>query len=70
MGHQEVAAWLLDHGADIDLADHGQRSATFYAAKMGNVEIVTMLLARGAGACVRGSLVWGWGWIDVCAGLD
>jgi ankyrin repeat protein len=61
MGHLEVACWLLDHGADIDLADNGQRSAAFYAAKMGNVEMVQVLLARGAGALEE--FVWGWcGW--------
>jgi ankyrin repeat protein len=56
MGHQEVATWLLDHGADINLADHGQRSAAFYAAKMGNHEMVAILLARGAGES-EGSLI-------------
>lgn len=53
MGHEEVAAWLLDHGASIELADHGARSSLFYSAKMGNDSLVEMLLGRGACACLR-----------------
>lgn len=49
MGHGETAEWLLDHGASIDLADNGDRTAAFYAAKMGNEEMLDLLLERGSG---------------------
>lgn len=53
MGHEDVVAFLLDHGADIEREDHGKRSACFYASKMGNATQVQTLLRRGAGAsCV------------------
>ena len=53
MGHEDVVAFLLDHGADIEREDHGARSACFYASKMGNATQVQTLLRRGAGAsCV------------------
>lgn len=45
-----MVTWLLDHGAQVNLADNGDRSAAFYAAKMGNDALLLLLIARGAGA--------------------
>lgn len=47
-GHREVSAWLLDHGAPLDAVDVNKRSAMYNAASYGFVEVVKLLMERGA----------------------
>lgn len=47
-GHAEAAHWLLEHGADVDQANDGGKTALMYAAEIGADRIVTDLLAHGA----------------------
>lgn len=46
-GHMEVAAWLLDRGADANATDSNHRTAMYNAASYGFTEVVALLLARG-----------------------
>lgn len=45
-GHAEVAAWLLDHGADANATDSNHRTAMYNAASYGFTEVVALLLER------------------------
>ncbi len=47
-GHAEAAHWLLEHGADVDQANDGGKTALMYAAEIGADGIVADLLAHGA----------------------
>lgn len=47
-GCLDVASYLIEHGADIDLQDSIQDTCLHYAARMGHVEIVDKLLSVGA----------------------
>lgn len=47
-GHVEVSAWLLDHGAPLDAVDVNKRTAMYNAASYGFVEVVKLLMERGA----------------------
>jgi ankyrin repeat protein len=47
-GHLEVAAWLLDKGADANGTDSNRRTALYNAASYGFTEVVVLLLGRGA----------------------
>ena len=39
---------LVEHGADVNLADNLQRTALYYASERGYNEITEMLLTAGA----------------------
>ena len=43
-----IARWLLDHGADLESTDEQGLAALHYAAFMGSVPMVELLLAAGA----------------------
>jgi|EP00624_Nannochloropsis_granulata_P002687 ankyrin repeat protein len=47
-GHVDVSAWLLDHGAPLDAVDVNKRTAMYNAASYGFVEVVKLLMERGA----------------------
>lgn len=49
-GHLNVVAWLLDHGAQINIEFEGQQSCfpLFNAARQGHLDIVKLLIERGA----------------------
>jgi len=47
-GNNEFAALLVEHGANVNLADNLQRTALYYAGERGYNEIVEMLLTAGA----------------------
>lgn len=80
-GHVEVAAWLLDRGADANGTDSNHRTAMYNAASYGFTEVVALLLERGGdpsigdaeGACVAcmsgsGSMDWMMcGWLRLLA---
>jgi uncharacterized protein len=48
-----VAKLLLDHGARIDAADNRGRTALMIAAEAGHLEMVDLLIARGANRSLR-----------------
>jgi uncharacterized protein len=50
---QDVAKLLLDHGAVIDAADDRGRTALMIAAETGHLEMVDLLIKRGAGRTLR-----------------
>ncbi|GKZ32275.1 hypothetical protein AbraIFM66950_001568 [Aspergillus brasiliensis] len=43
-----AAAWLIDHGADVDATDTEGRTALMLASEQGNEKLVTLLLSRNA----------------------
>lgn len=45
-GHLNAAVILLDHGADIDLRDSGQRTSLFWAIDQGHTEVAKLLIER------------------------
>jgi ankyrin repeat protein len=48
-GHRDLVALLLDHGADPEAREAESGSTPLYvAASMGRLEVVELLLARGA----------------------
>lgn len=47
-GRQDIVAYLLDQGADIEAHGTEERTALGYAATGGHVELVKFLLERGA----------------------
>ncbi len=47
-GNNEFTALLVEHGADVNLADNLQRTALYYAGERGYNEITEMLLTAGA----------------------
>ncbi len=48
LGHRDVAAVLLDHGADIDATDLQQCTALYIASQMNHLTTVRLLFHRGA----------------------
>jgi len=46
-GHREVVAELLHRGTDVNTKHRGE-TALHYAARMGDIEMVRLLIARGA----------------------
>ena len=46
----DVAALMIDHGADVNLKDSGRSTVLMHAAKRRNLRIARMLLAAGADA--------------------
>ncbi len=65
-GHQDVAAWLLDHGADVAHRPADGQTPAHYAAMGGRLDVLELLLARGApldarnayGGDVLGQALW------------
>ena len=58
-GSVEAAAWLLDHGADIQLRDRDYESTPLaWAARAGRAEMVRFLLTRGARRSVPDDPFW------------
>lgn len=47
-GNNEFTTLLVEHGADVNLADNLQRTALYYASERGYNEITEMLLTAGA----------------------
>jgi len=47
-GHVDVCEWLLDHGAPLNAVDINRRSAMYNAASYGFVQVVKLLMERGA----------------------
>ncbi|WP_257456967.1 ankyrin repeat domain-containing protein [Archangium lipolyticum] len=54
-GNRDAAAWLLDHGASVHARPPFDHVATplHWAALRGHVEVVSLLLDRGADRAVR-----------------
>ncbi|MBA3954026.1 ankyrin repeat domain-containing protein [Candidatus Dependentiae bacterium] len=52
-GHQEIAKVLLDHGADITLANQYSELPIHYAAESGNAKVVKLSLDTGINVNVR-----------------
>jgi ankyrin repeat protein len=53
-GHLELAEWLLDSGADVNVHDMKQNTPLHLAAIRGRLDLVRMLLKRGAEVQARG----------------
>jgi len=65
-GNTEVVDWLLDKGADVNLADDDGYTPLMLAAQYGHADVVKRLLKKGANAKARTktghtalTLVWG-----------
>ena len=48
MGHAQIAAYLLDHGADLSLLSTDGYAALSFAAAKQRTDVVKLLLAKGA----------------------
>lgn len=46
--HYEVVEWLLDHGADPDLAEEGSNTLLIHAAAENDIRLAQLLLDHGA----------------------
>ncbi|RME93085.1 MAG: glucan biosynthesis protein [Verrucomicrobia bacterium] len=53
VGREDVARWLLDHGADVNARNRDGRTALHAAAFLGRTNIVELLLARGIDPQIR-----------------
>ena len=47
-GHVPVVQFILDHGINVDTADYRGWTSLHWAAEKGHVEVMKILLARGA----------------------
>ena len=56
MGHTEVVALLLEHGADINMKGRGGGTALHAAAFLGRAKTVKLLLDKGADTTLRSNL--------------
>ncbi len=54
-GHAAIARYLIDQGADINLKDKDKNSPIHNAAYLGNLEIVDLLLKKGAASLNEGN---------------
>ncbi len=52
-GHREVAAILIEHGADVNSLNKDGRTALMLAAGMGHTAVVRLLLSKGADTRLR-----------------
>jgi ankyrin repeat protein len=53
-GHREMAALLLDHGADVEARDAaGGATPLYQAAAWGRTAVIELLIARGADVNAR-----------------
>lgn len=55
-GHIEAVAFCLDHMAELDIIDISGRTALHHAAKSSRIEVVELLLTRGANPCIKNSV--------------
>ena len=53
-GDATTAAWLLDHGADVKITDRGGHTPLHQAAFAGHLNVLKLLLQRGANPLARG----------------
>jgi ankyrin repeat protein len=63
--YTEIAKSLIDHGANVNYADHQGRTALMWAAERGNHDVLKALLFRGANIDAvdhkgRTALKWAW----------
>jgi len=65
-GWLKVAGFLLDHGADINIADGQRQTALHHAAQAGNKGMAELLLSRGAD--VNAKDFWGQDPLNLAAG--
>ena len=56
MGHTEVVALLLEHGADVNVKSRDGGTALHAAAFLGRVETVKFLLEKGANTTLRNNM--------------
>ena len=56
MGHTEIVALLLEHGADINARSRDGGTALHAAAFLGRAEIVKLLLDKGADTALRSNM--------------
>ena len=56
MGHTEVVALLLEHGADVNVKSRDGGTALHAAAFLGRAEIVKLLLDKGADTTLRNNI--------------
>ena len=56
MGHTEVVALLLEHGADVNAKSRDGGTALHAAAFLGRAETVKLLLKKGADISLRNSM--------------
>lgn len=56
MGHTEVVALLLEHGADVNVKSRDGGTALHAAAFLGRVETVKLLLEKGANTTLRNNM--------------
>ena len=56
MGHTEIVALLLEHGADIDARSRDGGTALHAAAFLGRAETVKLLLGKGADTVIRNNM--------------
>jgi ankyrin repeat protein len=54
-GHIDIASYLIERGADINLKDNDKASPLHNAAYLGNLEIVDLLLKKGATSLNEGN---------------
>jgi ankyrin repeat protein len=54
-GHNEAVRYLVEHGADINLKGHDERSPAFYAVEYNNHFALEFLYERGA--CFTGASI-------------
>ena len=54
-GHIDIASYLIERGADINLKDKDKASPLHNAAYLGNLEIVDLLLKKGATSLNEGN---------------
>eukprot|EP00775_Hariotina_reticulata_P012828 gene12828-12956_t len=47
-GHEDIAAWLLGEGADVDALDQGSHTPLHLAAKYGHTNLIQLLVNQGA----------------------
>ena len=56
MGHTEIVALLLEHGADVNARSRDGGTALHAAAFLGRAEIVELLLDKGADTAIRNNM--------------
>lgn len=47
-GNRKARKLLLEHGADVNLADYANRTPLMFAAVRGDADVITELISRGA----------------------
>ncbi len=57
-GKAKAAAWLIDHGAEIEARDSRSNTALLHAAWKGKLDVIRLLLERGADVNAVNDLNW------------